>query len=383
MPASVYVQTNDAANNEIIAFGRSEDGSLAAPERYATGGRGTGEPHLPSQSSVALSDDGRWLLVVNAGSDELSLFAVEPDGLRLADRVDSGGGKPTSVAVSGALVYVLNNGTPNISRFNLDDGKLTALEDSTRPMSGAAADPAQISFSADGRALIATERGTNSISSYAIGEGGYAAGPRTIESSGQTYLDKNESGAGLCRLPPRARGQGALGRGATASHRAEEACASPTRSQSWLMGPTRQVDDPASVVRQSADAIVARLVGYENVQAAGHCRCCDRGRGHARAKRSLSRHGAGASGRSRRRCAGRGDVRRVHVQHHQPHRRRAWVQARLDRDRRRGPATARLRCTIREASVTYSGREGLGTQRAAGREIVVADRSQRDPEDAI
>lgn len=186
MAAAVYVQTNDAANNEIVAFRRSESGALAALGRFATGGRGTGEPHLPSQSSVALSDDGRWLLVVNAGSDDLSLFAVEPDDLRLADRVDSGGNKPTSVDVSGALAYALNNGTPSISGFNLDDGKLTPLEDSTRPLSGAGADPAQVSFSIDGTALIVTERGTNSISSYAIDERGFAEGPTTIKSSGQT-----------------------------------------------------------------------------------------------------------------------------------------------------------------------------------------------------
>jgi 6-phosphogluconolactonase len=60
--------------------------------------------------------------VVNAGSDELSLFAVQPDGLRLADRVGSGGSKPTSVAVRGTLVCVLNNGTSNISGFDLTDG---------------------------------------------------------------------------------------------------------------------------------------------------------------------------------------------------------------------------------------------------------------------
>jgi 6-phosphogluconolactonase (cycloisomerase 2 family) len=126
------------------------------------------------------------LQVVNAGSDELSLFAVEPDGLRLADHVDSGGSKPTSVAISGGLVYVLNNGTPSVSGFNLVDGKLTALADSTRSLSRSDADPAQIAFTADGRALIATERGTNSISSYVIDERGYAEGPTTIKSSGQT-----------------------------------------------------------------------------------------------------------------------------------------------------------------------------------------------------
>jgi 6-phosphogluconolactonase len=186
MSAAVYVQTNSATENEVIMFSRADDGALAPVGRYSTGGRGTGVPHLASAGSVVLGDDGRWLLVVNAGSDELSLFAVQPDGLRLANRVRSGGSGPTSVAVSGALVYVLNNGTPNISGFNLTDGKLTALADSARPLSGADADPAQISFTQGGGALIATERGTNSISSYVIDQRGYAQGPATIKSSGQT-----------------------------------------------------------------------------------------------------------------------------------------------------------------------------------------------------
>ena len=49
--------------------------------RYETGGRGTGVPHLASQSSIVLSDDGAWLLVANTGSDELTLFAIGADGL--------------------------------------------------------------------------------------------------------------------------------------------------------------------------------------------------------------------------------------------------------------------------------------------------------------
>src|ERR1700760_3433182 len=123
MSPAVYVQAYDATANEVIAFSRTGDGALAPLGRYSTGGRGTGSPHLASAGSVVLSDDGRWLLVVNAGSDELSLFAVQPDGLSLADCAGSGGNKPTSVAVSGPLIYVLNNGTPNISGINLPDGK--------------------------------------------------------------------------------------------------------------------------------------------------------------------------------------------------------------------------------------------------------------------
>ncbi|WP_131744740.1 beta-propeller fold lactonase family protein [Frankia sp. Cppng1_Ct_nod] len=184
--AAVYAQTNDAARNEVVAFRRSADGRLAPLGRFGTGGRGTGAPHLPSQSSVILSDDGRWLLVTNAGSDELSLFSVEEDGPRLADRVSSGGARPTSVAVNGDLVYVLNNGTPNISGFRIRDGRLTPLGDSTRPLSAGNADPAQVSFSPDGRTLVVTERGTNSISAFAIGDRGYAEGPTTIPAAGRT-----------------------------------------------------------------------------------------------------------------------------------------------------------------------------------------------------
>jgi 6-phosphogluconolactonase (cycloisomerase 2 family) len=114
------------------------------------------------------------------------LFAVQPDGLQLAGRTGSGGSKPTSVAVSGALVYVLNNGTPSISGFRLADGKLTEIPASTRKLSSADADPAQVSLTADGTMLIVTERGTDTISSYLIDEHGQAQGPATIKSSGQT-----------------------------------------------------------------------------------------------------------------------------------------------------------------------------------------------------
>jgi 6-phosphogluconolactonase len=187
---AVYVQTNDATNNEIVVYRRAADGALALLGRYATNGRGTGKPHLASQSSVVLSDDGRWLLVANAGSDELSLFEVEAGALRLSDRVASGGAAPTSVAAYGRVVYALNTGgggsAPTIMGFSLAAGKLSPLEGSTRPLSADEADPAQISFSPDGKTLVVTERGTNSISAYAIDESGRAEGPTTIESSGAT-----------------------------------------------------------------------------------------------------------------------------------------------------------------------------------------------------
>jgi len=179
----IYVQTNDAERNEIVAFDRAADGSLATLGRFETGGRGSGKPHLASQSSVVLSGDR--LLVTNAGSDELSLFAVRADGLQLEATVASGGSQPTSVAVAGGLAYVLNNGTPSIAGFSLAGVGLDPIAGSIRPLA-AGADPAQIAFGPGGRTLVVTERGTNSISTFSVGDDGLADGPQTIPSSGAT-----------------------------------------------------------------------------------------------------------------------------------------------------------------------------------------------------
>ena len=63
MSAAVYVQANDATDNEVIVFSRSEDGALAPAGRYSTGGRGTGVPHLASRvrsCSVTMAGGCWW-----------------------------------------------------------------------------------------------------------------------------------------------------------------------------------------------------------------------------------------------------------------------------------------------------------------------------------
>jgi 6-phosphogluconolactonase len=184
--AAVYVQTNDGQQNEIVAFERDAEGRLSRVGSYATGGRGTNSPHLPSQGSVAITPDGRQLVVANAGSDELTLFAVEDEGLRRTDVVSSSGSMPTTVTIHGDLLYVANNGSAAIAGFRIDGGRLRALDGSTRKLSSADADPAQISFSPNGKTLVVTERGTNSISTFAVDEAGYAMASSTIASAGET-----------------------------------------------------------------------------------------------------------------------------------------------------------------------------------------------------
>ena len=179
---AVFVQTNDAASNQVVVFSRGEDGGLASVATYDTGGRGTGSPHLPSQGSV-LAADGR-VLVVNAGSDDVSVFAIEPDGLALVDRAPAGS-SPRSVAAHGDLVYVL--GTGGLTGFRLSGtGELSPIQGSERQLSASEADGAQVSFTPGGDRLVVTERVTDAISIYAVGADGLLDGPTVLPSSGAT-----------------------------------------------------------------------------------------------------------------------------------------------------------------------------------------------------
>lgn len=180
----VYVQTNGADNNEVVVFKRSAHGRLERLDSYLTGGKGSGSPHLPSQGSVVLSE-GR-LLVTNAGSDDVTLFSVDGGRLAHRDRVSSGGTTPRSVAVHAGLVYVLNTGDePRIAGFTVEGKRLVAVPRSTRSL-GPGSDPAQIAFSPDGRTLLITDRASDSIHAFAIGDDGVAQGVVKHRSSGST-----------------------------------------------------------------------------------------------------------------------------------------------------------------------------------------------------
>jgi 6-phosphogluconolactonase (cycloisomerase 2 family) len=170
----VYTMSNAGSANAVLAYSRASDGTLTPLGTYPTGGRGTGQPRLGSQGPVVLTPNGRWLLVTNPGSDDVSVFAVASNGtLTLVDREPSNGDRPESVTTHGNLVYVLNNGSPNnISGYTLGTGGLTPLAGSVRPLSQEGALPAQVQFSPDGRTLVVTERTTNLIDTFRVNRTG-------------------------------------------------------------------------------------------------------------------------------------------------------------------------------------------------------------------
>src|SRR5437016_10910419 len=185
---AVYTLTNQVGGNAVAVFARGADGRLTAAGTVSTGGTGTGAS-LGSQSAVTLSDDGRWLFAVNAGSNDVSVLSVSPGGgLALASRTASGGTLPISLTAHGNVLYVLNaGGTGNISGLAIGtSGALTAIAGATLPLSGSNVGPAQVSFSPDGRRLVVTEKNTNLLDVYAVDANGAAGARTSFTSAGGT-----------------------------------------------------------------------------------------------------------------------------------------------------------------------------------------------------
>jgi 6-phosphogluconolactonase (cycloisomerase 2 family) len=184
---AVYPQSNSAAGNAIIVFGRSADGSLTPAGSFATLGNGTGAG-LGSQGAVTLSGNGEFLFAVNAASNTITSFATAGTSLTRVSTVPSGGTLPISIAVHENVLYVLNaGGVENITGFTVSsDGALTQLSGSSRPLSGTGVGPAQVGFDPTGRWLVVTEKNTNLIDVYAVGGDGYASAPVVNVSAGQT-----------------------------------------------------------------------------------------------------------------------------------------------------------------------------------------------------
>ena len=184
---AIYTMSNLAEGNTVLVYDRERNGKISPAGEFSTGGLGTGGG-LGNQGAVIIDPANRWLFVVNAGSNEISVMSIEDLGLSLVQVVDSGGYRPISLAYSGNKLYVLNaggamGGQDSITGFHVGaDGSLTPIPGSTRSLSAANTAPAQISFNNDGDVLVVTEKATNLIDTFVVDADG-VAGPANIHAS--------------------------------------------------------------------------------------------------------------------------------------------------------------------------------------------------------
>ncbi|WP_371494956.1 lactonase family protein [Kitasatospora sp. NBC_00374] len=186
---AVFVQTDNPAGNQIVAYHREDDGRLTQSAVYDTGGLGgvlggSVADHLASQGSLTYDEKHRLLYAVNAGSDTVSVFAVEGEHLHLCQVVASGGRFPVSIAVHQDVVYVLNAlDGGSVQGYTVADGELApvagwhrglGLDPNATPQFTTT--PAQVGFTGAGNQLVVTTKANgNSIDVFNLDRTGAPA----------------------------------------------------------------------------------------------------------------------------------------------------------------------------------------------------------------
>ena len=173
-----YIDGNTAPANTIDGYARHADGSLTPlpGSPFAAGGAGLGTG-LASQGAIQATRDGRYLLAVDAGSNQISVLRITAGGVPVlvGQPASSDGIKPVSVAVSpSGLVYAANSGAggSDYAGFRLSPfGTLTPVHGSTYTVPDASG-LGDVFFNAFGDHLIGTRTGTSQIDSFLVLPGG-------------------------------------------------------------------------------------------------------------------------------------------------------------------------------------------------------------------
>jgi 6-phosphogluconolactonase len=214
-----YINDNTTGVNTVAGFDRHADGSLTPipGSPFSVGGAGLGSG-LASQGAIQATPDGRYLLAVDAGSNQVSVLRVTAGGVPVpaGQPVSSGGIRPVSVAISPAgLVYVANsgNGGSGYSGFRLlPGGRLIPIPGSTVTVPDGSG-VGDVFFNSLGNHLVGTRTGTSLIDSFAVlpsghllaalgspftGQGlGQLGGEFSPSRPSQLFVSNAHNGAGL------------------------------------------------------------------------------------------------------------------------------------------------------------------------------------------
>ncbi|MCX4910568.1 beta-propeller fold lactonase family protein [Streptomyces sp. NBC_00878] len=185
---AVFVQGNELDGNTIHVFARGDDGKLSPSGTFATGGQGGDQVDAPtdslaSQGSLVYDDASGMLLAVNAGSGTVTSFRVEGQQLKNPRVVDSRGKFPASIAVHGTVAYVMNaGGEGSVQGFRITSKGLKPLKGSHRSLGLDNEDtprfdssPGEVEFAPDGRNLIVTTKGNNTVEVFPMKRDGLLA----------------------------------------------------------------------------------------------------------------------------------------------------------------------------------------------------------------
>ncbi|MEJ7694607.1 hypothetical protein [Daejeonella sp.] len=102
----LYTTTNGESTNQVIRFSRLADGSLTEEKSFSTNSNGGanvaagGDAHGDFDAQGAVQIIGNYLLNVNAGGNQVSVFSLNraTGDITLKNNISSGGTRPVSIA---------------------------------------------------------------------------------------------------------------------------------------------------------------------------------------------------------------------------------------------------------------------------------------------
>jgi hypothetical protein len=191
---AVFVMTDNTAGNAVVAYHRAPSGALSLAGTYYTHGlggilSGSVVDHTASEGALTYDRAGGLLFAVNPGSNNVSVFQVSGDRLRLSQVIWSGGDFPVSVTVHGNHAYVLNAlGGGTLSGYRISGGWVSPIPGSARSLGlGTTAataftgTPGQVTFSPDGRSLfVTTKAASNAVDVFAVRHDGTLSAAPTV-----------------------------------------------------------------------------------------------------------------------------------------------------------------------------------------------------------
>ncbi|KAJ7364052.1 hypothetical protein DFH08DRAFT_910380 [Mycena albidolilacea] len=179
--AAYFITNEPEVGNFVVAAAIGSDGKLTLRQATSSGGLGshgapgTGPDPLFTQGAVKASAAGNIVATVNAGSNTLSVFNIDPQdptNLEMIGKpVGSGGEFPVSLAINkaGNSICTVNGGAINgVACFSVDKTKglipiantVRSLKlNQTTPATGPAGSVSHVIFSEDNKQLIASVKG--------------------------------------------------------------------------------------------------------------------------------------------------------------------------------------------------------------------------------
>jgi 6-phosphogluconolactonase (cycloisomerase 2 family) len=191
---AVFVMTDNAAANAVVAYHRGSGGTLTLAGTYYTHGlggalSGSVVDHTASEGALTYDRGNGLLFAANPGSNSVSVFRVSGDQLSLRQVIWSGGEFPVSVTVHGDYAYVLNAlGGGTLSGYRISGGTVSPIPGSSRSLGlGTTAataftgTPGQAAFSPDGKSLfVTTKAATNAVDVFAVHTAGTLSATPTV-----------------------------------------------------------------------------------------------------------------------------------------------------------------------------------------------------------